>query len=151
MSPEERFWSRVNKTKSCWLWTGTIRGKSGYGCLEINSKLTSAHRYSWTLSKGNIPDDLFVLHKCDNKLCVRPEHLFLGTQADNNKDRATKNRSWHPTGELHPIHVLTESQVREIRAIYAKGTMSQRDIARLYDVAQWTVGKILNHKTWSHI
>lgn len=151
MTPTERFLSRINRTGKCWLWTGTLRGKNSYGCFEVNGKLISAHRFSYELYYGTIKDGLFVLHRCDNKLCVNPEHLFLGTSSDNNKDRANKQRSWRPTGELHPVHILTEKEVLMIRKQYKTGMFSQRALARKYNVAQWTIGKVLNRLTWSHV
>jgi hypothetical protein len=148
ITPEERFLSRINKTDSCWLWIGTKRHQNGYGCLEVDGKLVSAHRFSWLLYHGNIPNDLFVLHKCDNKICVNPDHLFLGTQDENNKDRARKNRSWRGIGELSPAHKLTLEEVRNIRKDYNSGFYSQRELARKYKVVQWTIGKIVNRITW---
>ncbi len=148
---EERFWSRIIKTDTCWIWNGTKRYKNNYGCFEINNKLISAHRFSWELHNGKIPAGLFVCHTCDNTLCVNPDHLFLGTANDNNKDRAFKNRSWHPIGELHPIHKLTANDVRDIRVEYKSGLISQRALAKKYHVAQWTIGKVVNNHTWKNV
>lgn len=94
---ETNFWSKVNKTESCWLWTGAIK-TTGYGVFSHphagRYRLISAHRLSWILSNGCIPDRLHVLHKCDVKNCVNPSHLFLGTEADNHQDKAAKGRHW---------------------------------------------------------
>jgi len=89
-SLEERFWPRVRKTRSCWLWIGA-KVKGGYGNLGGGGQ---AHRLSWKIHNGTIPDNLCVLHKCDNPACVRPSHLFLGTNADNVRDRTLKKRHW---------------------------------------------------------
>ena len=93
----ERFWPKVERTADCWLWKGGT-SSAGYGQMVIEGKPVRAHRISWELTHGSIPrwtgfSDLCVLHKCDNKICVNPFHLFLGTQADNMRDRGEKNRT----------------------------------------------------------
>ena len=90
MTDKERFWSKVDLSGECWVWTGTKAG--GYGRFYLNRRMMPAHRYSWTETSGPIPDGLMVLHKCDNPSCVRPDHLFLGTQSDNMLDASAKNR-----------------------------------------------------------
>ena len=91
----ERFWNKVMKiveTDECWEWIA-FKNKDGYGLFGYNGKNQKAHRVSWQLHNGPIPDGLCVLHKCDNPSCVNPNHLFLGTNADNIKDRVNKNRT----------------------------------------------------------
>lgn len=89
----ERFWAKVNKTDGCWLWTGCI-WPGGYGRFSVGRrKRYRAHRIAWVLTHGSIPDELDALHKCDTPLCVRPDHLFLGTHDDNMKDCASKGRT----------------------------------------------------------
>ena len=90
LPPEIRFWKYVNKTEDCWLWTGAQRGK--YGAINLGrSRTCYTHRFSWEMFSGPVPIDLWVLHKCDVPLCVRPDHLFLGTALDNNRDRLKKH------------------------------------------------------------
>lgn len=89
----ERFWSKVNKTDECWLWTRG-RTKQGYGTFSLDGKTHNAHRLAWLFTYGD-PGELQVLHRCDNPPCVRPDHLFLGTVADNMKDRDAKGRNGH--------------------------------------------------------
>src|ERR1700733_6940291 len=90
---EKRFWKKVNKTKTCWLWTASTLGH-GYGQISCNSSgnMIKAHRASYILAYGDIALGKSVLHKCDNPRCVNPKHLFLGTVQDNMKDRNNKNR-----------------------------------------------------------
>lgn len=98
-SLSERFWAKVKKSDGCWLWTGPIMN-SGYGRGPgRNSKYTIAHRLSWELRHGEIPSGLLVLHRCDNRLCVNPEHLFLGTYKDNTADMWAKGRAKGPAAE----------------------------------------------------
>ncbi len=90
----DRFWKKVDKTANCWLWTASLASK-GYGAFGMNGRWVFAHRYSWVLKNGAIPEGLLVLHSCDTPACVNPDHLFLGTGSDNMKDMARKARGYH--------------------------------------------------------
>lgn len=131
----------------CWLWTGP-GSETNYGRLPGGHVPIRAHRYSWRITFGRIPRGLFVCHKCDITLCVNPQHLFLGTAADNSRDRELKGRRTIFRGEKHPRAELTWVDVEEIRKEYALGGCSQRSLAHDYGVCQATIFYVLSHQTW---
>jgi hypothetical protein len=90
----DRFWESVEKTSDCWMWKKAITPESGYGAMRWDGPTRGAHCISWEIHYGPIPEGMSVLHHCDNRPCVRPDHLFLGTLDDNNKDMAAKGRRW---------------------------------------------------------
>ncbi len=145
------FWRRVNKTEGCWLWTGAP-ANVGYGAVYFEGRDQSTHRVSWQLAYGPIPDGLCVLHKCDIRLCVNPEHLFLGTKKDNTQDMMQKgrNRSNPPRGERQHAAKLTEESVRSALARVAGGE-SQRSVARSLGVTEANVSAIIRGKSWRHV
>ena len=146
----QRFWNKVNKQaeNGCWEWAA-YRDPDGYGGFSLDGKGERAHRASWILEHGSIPDGLHVLHHCDNPRCVNPAHLFLGTQADNMRDKAEKGRAVNnpQPGESHPMSKLTEADIPAIRA----DKRSQRAIAAEYGVSRQQIGRIKNRKRWTHI
>jgi hypothetical protein len=147
-----RFWSRVNKTTSCWLWTASKSGKGGHGCIRIKNVAYYAHRFSWIIHFGDIPEHLNVLHNCpggDNPLCVRPDHLFLGSQLDNIKDMVKKGR--HPIGKGKPFAVLTEDDVRDMRIRYAQGGVMMRQLAEEKGVTPGCVSMAIRRVQWKHV
>ncbi len=145
MLPVERFWAQVNKTSDnqCWEWKGVIA--SGYGQFKVNGVRFGAHRYAYELTIGAIPSDLQVCHKCDNRRCVNPSHLFIGTAKDNSDDRDAKGRTL--IGERHPMARLSENQIRDIRK--AAGTIAA--IARRFGVSETHTSYILKRKVWKHV
>ena len=137
---EQRFWDKVDKTGDCWEWKGTKR--RGYGRFRFNGALTDAHRASWQLANGPIPEmegtdhrGTCVLHKCDNRSCVRPDHLFIGTHNANVMDMIDKGRHHCCHGENNPDSKLTESEVNEIREHYDYGEFTQKEVAEYYGVS----------------
>ena len=141
----ERFWKNVQKTDGCWLWTGTVssRGKYGTLCWAYGNKPIRAHRLSWLLHKGPIPNELCVLHHCDNRLCVRPSHLFLGTRKDNYHDMARKGRRPPYLGQFDGSKAcnakLTEGKVLRAKELYRNGKKTMSEMAREYGVNCWTL------------
>jgi hypothetical protein len=148
-TPEKRFWEKIVKEENgCWTWTGTKSG--GYGALYRSGKTVKTHRFSYELHKGNIPSGICVCHSCDNPCCCNPDHLFLGTFKENNQDRAKKGRSRgvFQRGEDHPNSKLTKEKVRSIREVYSSGSISQRKLAKAFDVNQSTIRNILKGRIW---
>jgi len=143
---EERFWEKVDKSGSCWIWTASTNGR-GYGKFRISGKYATVHRISYEMHKGPIPAEMVVMHSCDNRLCVNPDHLNVGTHADNVKDKVTKGRE--ARGSTHGLSKLTEVQVLEIRAKYPSWT--QEELAAQYGVTTMCVSYIVHRKTWTHI
>ncbi len=144
------FWSKVDTTGECWNWTGA-RDKAGYGMLTVSSVARNSlrsHRYAWQYIYGKtLPVGMSVLHKCDNPSCVRLEHLWLGTRADNNRDRAAKLRS--ASGEQSPVARLNFEQVSEIRRHVSYGILSKRQIALRYGVVHDCISDIAAGRTWN--
>lgn len=150
-----RFWSKVKigSPDKCWEWKGKLDAK-GYGHFQISHinplgrDNPRAHRVSYYIHYGEIPNTLSVCHKCDNPSCVNPHHLFVGTYDDNNKDRARKGRSSH--GETHPKAVLTEEQAILVMQMRHSGK-SQREIGKSLGVSHVAIGNIFRGITWKHL
>lgn len=138
--------ARVSKV-TCWTWTRSLDA-SGYGQINIRGKMTKAHRLAYEAFVGPIPAGLFVCHTCDNPPCCNPEHLFLGTAADNNSDKVNKRR--HQFGERSTLAKLTEADVRMIRERLAKGE-PHRSIARAFGTGTSNVSRIRTGSAWSHV
>lgn len=148
----ERFWSHVDKGDGCWEWTAA-RHRAGYGAFGLDrAHMTYAHRYSWELHFGAIPEGLFVCHTCDNPPCVRPDHLFLGTIADNTADMMAKGRRVQGrtyVGEANHNAKLTEAQVREIRSLF--GTLPSATLGARYGVSGGLIRQIGRREAWRHV
>jgi len=145
----ERFWSKVDKTGDCWLWTGGCTSY-GYGAFSVSTGIAKlAHRVAYALCIAPPPDDLMVCHTCDNPPCVNPAHLFLGTRGDNNRDRAAKGRTQR--GEAHTSAKFTDETVKAIRARYAQGGITQAAMAREYGVSLQTIRCIVTNRSWRHL
>lgn len=144
----ERFWAQVNKTDGCWEWTGSLI--DGYGSIRLNSKpggSPRAHRFSYELHCGPIPQGLQVLHHCDNRKCVRPDHLFAGTQTDNMRDMVAKGRNSDVRGEKNPNARLSADDVAEIRCMRAAGH-KRPVVAAKFGITTTMVTPITRGKAW---
>jgi len=153
-----RFFEKVNKLgptephmdSNCWLWMG-YRNKAGYGRMRAFGNLELCSRVSWHMHNGQIPGGLCVLHKCDSPPCVNPDHLFLGSYADNAKDRCAKGRSAQnaPTGESSKFAKLTEQDVLSIRDAYPRFT--QQELANRFNVSRGNISCVVLRKSWRHL
>lgn len=141
---EDRYIPEPNS--GCWLWEGYV-DKGGYGKIKRRGQYYRAHRFSWVVHRGEIPEGIHVLHHCDTPSCVNPDHLFLGTAADNHQDRRNKGRKLREQdGENNSMAKLTVKDVLAIRA----DPRSNRQIAEDYGVQHQAIQKIKNHRRWAY-
>ena len=158
-----RFWRKVDKSggaEACWPWTAG-RDAGGYGQFRLTDKLQRASRVAVILSGRAIPAGSCVCHACDNPRCCNPSHLWVGTQAENLRDRDAKGRAVigkalmarrrSYAGEGHPNAKLTDSAIRAIRAAVALGAQTQREIAAMWGVDRSTVSQIARGVAWGHV
>lgn len=165
MKPEDRFWSKVDKSggaDACWPWTGCKKtgGRAlPYGFASVGGKSRLAHRVSWEMANGTIPAGACILHRCDNASCVNPAHLFAGTQVENMADMATKGRARsgaqthperHPRGVVHGQAKLTERGARELRRLRASG-VTLGELGRRFGISKRAVGMVVRRETWGHV
>lgn len=147
---EERFWEKVRKGDGCWEWTAHLN-MYGYGTIRDGDKFCSAHRVSWKLHFGPIPRGLCVCHRCDNPKCVCPSHLFLGTVADNARDRESKGRAVYLRGERNGMAKLTAPKVLAIRRERLVSNTSVAQLALRYGVCKSTIGYVISGERWGHV
>ena len=147
LTQRERFLAKVcpDPASGCWLWQGLVR-PDGYGATRFDGKEHGAHRVAWMLFRSTIAPGMVVCHKCDVRRCVNPEHLFVGSAADNARDMTEKCRS--PRGEKHGSSKLTEEQVGRIKQMLVENRLYMSEIAREFGVSPTTVQAIKTGKTW---
>jgi hypothetical protein len=131
----------------CWGWSGSLVGY-GYGCIKRGSRTIYAHRYAYERAKGAVPPGLIVRHTCDNPVCSNPDHLVVGTPADNSRDMVQRGRAL--TGRKNPQNKLSEEDVTAIKLRVSQG-FSQRQIAGQFGVCQQLISRIMLRKTWRHV
>lgn len=162
-----RFWNKVAKSEGCWEWTAS-RSAWGYGKFGLGGRgkgWVFTHRFSYEIANGFIPQGFDVLHKCDNPPCVRPDHLFLGKDAENHADMVSKGRS--NFGERHPLAKLTGEQVLEIRTLgksiprgrgrnsgggrASEDRLTYKKLGEMFGISGITVGDILRGGSWTNL
>lgn len=142
----ERFIEKIEIQQSCWIWTGAVNA-NGYGSMWDGEKPETASRLSYRLLIGQIPEGLFVLHRCDNPLCVKPSHLFAGTHIENMHDRDIKGRAAKVSGSLNPMAKLTEEQAKEIKL----SSLPIAHYTKKFSVSESVISNIRKGKTWKHL
>lgn len=156
---EEKY--KIDEITGCWNWIASLN-HAGYGQIGNGKKVLRSSRVSYELHNGSIPNDMFVLHTCDNRKCVNPKHLWLGNHQDNMDDRNSKNRQAKGDkclrkninslkGEKNPSSILTNITVEKIRQMYKTNNYSTRYLSRMFNCGQTTIMNIVNNKTWKHI
>ena len=155
---EQKFWEKVDRRsdEDCWNWKASIL-KSGYGNLRIKCadgeyRTHTSHRLSWEINRGNIPCGMWVLHTCDNRACVNPSHLFLGSQQDNIRDCVVKNRNFVPKarkGVENERSKLDDYVVKIIR--YVGNRVSADELAREFGTCKTNIYAIRKYETWKHV
>lgn len=153
LSPQDkaRFWSKVDTTGVCWQWTAALN-EHGYGIFSAggrSGRMHLAHRVAYELEHSPIPVGLQIRHACDNPPCVNPDHLSVGTHADNTLDRTSRGRQ--AKGTDFPHARLTDGLVAEIRSRYEAGGVTQRDLAAEYGIAQSAICNVVNRRRWKHV
>lgn len=146
------FWSKVKKTSKtkCWIWFGAYNKNPGYGKFQASYKIYSAHRFSYEFHFGIIKNKkMRVLHKCDNTLCVNPNHLFLGTDKDNVDDCVSKDR--HSRGERNGCAILIEENVQAIYSMHHDNLKTISEIAKIFKVSYGAIYAIVHKRNWKHL
>lgn len=162
----DNFWAKVDKSphpKGCWVWTASVNIK-GYGQTAYRQRMCGAHRMSYVIHNGLIPEGMLICHHCDNRVCVNPTHLFIGTAQDNSTDMKEKGRSAlgpkngmiknphkQPRGEVHGNSKFTAGDILEIRRLYASKWGSATQIGLLFGTSKKYVLKVVHRQTWTHI
>lgn len=145
--PVDRFWSKVHRTRTgCWEWTGK-KATNDYGLFVVRGQSFLAHRVAYFIANGGLEDAMCVCHKCDNRLCVKPDHLFLGTQKDNMVDMVSKGRDNPAKGLKAARAKLGWQTVLTIRGLHKQGK-TQKELAETFNVTPKQISVIVNEKQW---
>lgn len=141
---------KINDDTGCWEWQRS-KDTKGYGLTGWEGKLEKAHRMAYQAFVSKIPKGMCVLHKCDNRCCCNPKHLFLGTNKDNVDDRVRKGRSAKRHGENNPSVKLTAAEVAFLKDFLPLRAIPQKRVAEIFGVSNSAINKILLGQTWKHI
>ena len=147
-----RFWSKVNVTANddlCWEWQAYLN-KNGYGAFGINGKSYLSNRVAFEYSNGYLDKDICVLHKCDNRKCCNPKHLFLGTRVDNNNDKVRKGRAQRLFGDINPNSKVTEKDILPIKELINSG-LTYTEVGRRYNISKVQARNIYKGRSWRHL
>lgn len=144
MNTPQTFWPFVDKSGDCWNWTGTL-WFTGYGRYNYRDKSWKAHRLAWIFSGNQLSDSQCLLHACDNRRCCNPDHLFIGTRADNNLDKVRKGRQ--SKGEDYKRTRLTTEDILRIRA----SDIPIHDLCEEYDISWSHINNIQHRRKWKHV
>lgn len=153
MNFQDRFWSKVDRSGECWEWQAA-RNRLGYGLVGVGRKSVLAHRVAYELTKGPIPKQMLVRHRCDNPSCVRPDHLIIGTPLDNVRDSIDRGRRASFKGMRNGRVKLTDEQVREIRRLYAMGNTTILLLASQFGVSKSQIYNIISgaqRREWNEV
>lgn len=143
------FSKKFVRSNGCWLWNGG-KNRDGYGQVRLKGRTEYAHRISWVIHNGPIPKGMCVCHQCDNPLCVRPDHLFLGTHAENMADMIAKNHVARFHGKEDTHTKLAKKDIRRMREQYLFGA-DRKDISLVFNVSISSVYAIVGRRTWRHV
>jgi hypothetical protein len=153
-----QFWSRMDMSggrDACWEWRGST-GKNGYGNLNFRGRVVNAHRLAFQQVNGALAEGLFVLHRCDNRRCCNPRHLYAGTHAQNMCDMVERDRAYRGggpprPGTKNPMAKLNEAIVAELRARYEAGGVTIKELAKEVGIHHGTMGQCIRGETWRHV
>lgn len=145
----DEFWEKVDRrgNDECWPWKAYVN-QNGYGVFHLGRKTVLAHRFSYQINVGEIPDGKSVLHKCDNRPCINPAHLYPGTALDNARDRETRGRAVYLPGAANGRAILTAVQVAAIRARHSQGGITLTELGKQYGVGRPAIGHIVRGRNW---
>ena len=145
--PKFHIQKKMGYKTPCWIW-GLKKEAKTYATTRLNGIPIPSNRLSWIIHFGEIPKGLWVLHKCDVRACVNPEHLFLGTRLDNIRDMVSKGRQKNMAGELSPRSILTKKQVLKIRRLAYESKMTYPEIAAMFNVSSSCINSVVSRSSW---